>query len=129
VQARHAHGVLDGLGAAVGEEDVREALGRPVDDEASRLGAHVVGVLGRHRAQPRGLLLDRGDDAWVLVADVGVDELRREVEVAPAVVVPDVRAAAACYHHRRQLRLRGPRVEDMGTVEAVDAPALVGVGR
>ena len=55
--------------------------------------------LGRHRradgAELVGLVLDRRDDLRVLVADVDVDELGGEVEVALAVVVPEVAALGA----------------------------------
>ena len=68
------------------------SLGRALGDQPGGLGPLVVRVLRRDGAQPRGLLLDRGDDLRVLVADVDVDQLRGEVEVAVAVVVPDVGA-------------------------------------
>ena len=45
---------------------------------------------GRHRAQPLGLLDDGGDHLRVLVPEVEVHELRREVEPAVAVVVPEL---------------------------------------
>ena len=92
VDARHAHGVLGRLGAAVGEEhhvEVARARARP--PAAASSARFVVGVLRRDRAEQVGLLLDRRDHLRVLVADVGVDELRREVEVALAVVVPEPR--------------------------------------
>ena len=75
VQPGHPDGVLDGVGAAVGEEDLVQVAGCALGDQPGGLGARVVGVLRRDRAQPGGLLLDRGDDLRVLVADVGVDQL------------------------------------------------------
>ena len=44
---------------------------------------------GGDHAQHVGLLLDRLDHPRVLVADVQVDQLRGEVEVAGAVLVPE----------------------------------------
>ena len=46
--------------------------------------------VGRHRAQALGLLDDRGDHLRVLVPEVEVDELGREVEPPVPVVVPDL---------------------------------------
>ena len=82
VQPRHAYGVLVGVGAAVGEEDVVEVAGGVARDQPGGLGAGAVGDGGRDRAEVRGLLLDRRDDARVLVAEVGEDQLGAEVEVA-----------------------------------------------
>ena len=65
VDAGHAHGVLVGVGAAVGEEDLVEALGRELDDALRGLAAGGVRVLRRDRAQQARLLLDRGDDLRV----------------------------------------------------------------
>ena len=47
------------------------------------------------RAQLVGLLLDRGDELGVLVADVDVDQLAGEVEIAGAVLVPEPRPRRA----------------------------------
>ncbi len=108
VQACHPDGVLDGVGAAVGEEDLVHAVGRPIGDPAARprrgpgwrsAGAIVV--------EQRRLLLDRGDDGRVLVADVDVDQLAGEVEVAVARVVPHVAAETAGDDHRVE-RAPGP---------------------
>ncbi len=46
VQPRHPHRVLDGVGAAVGEEDLVQIARRALGDQAGRLGAGVVGVRG-----------------------------------------------------------------------------------
>src|SRR5690606_24252756 len=43
VQARHAHGVLVGVGAGVGEEHLGEAGGRTGDDALGGFTAHQVG--------------------------------------------------------------------------------------
>ena len=87
----------------------------------------VVGVLGGDRAHPRRLLLDRSHDLWVLVADVDVDELRREVEVAVPLVVPHVDALGTGDRHRLDARLGGPRVKYPGAVVGVDSGAEFGV--
>ena len=82
VQPRHADGVLVGVGAAVGEEDVVEVAGGVRGDQPGGLGAGAVGERRGDGAEVGGLLLDRRDDARVLVAEVGEDQLRAEVEVA-----------------------------------------------
>ncbi len=94
-EARHADGVLDGVGAAVGEEDLAEARAGLLDDALRGLAAHEVGVRGGDRRELGGLALDRLDDLRVRVADVGVDELAREVEVGLAVVGVDLAARGA----------------------------------
>ena len=72
--------------------------------------------LGRHRRPDRaellGLLLDRRDHLRVPVADRDVDELRGEVEVALAVVVPEVAALGAGDRNRVDRALHRPGVED-----------------
>ena len=82
VQAGHPDRVLVRLGAAVGEEHPVQVAGVQLGDQAGGLGARVVGVLRGDRAELCRLLLDRRDDLRVLVADVGVDQLRGEVQAA-----------------------------------------------
>ena len=94
VHASHAHRVLDGLRPARGEEHVPEPVRGDLDDHSRRFAADV-GCMGRReRAQLIGLLLDRGDDARMLVTEVGEDQLRAEVQVAPAVGIDDMATAA-----------------------------------
>jgi hypothetical protein len=57
--------------------------------------AHVVRMERRDRAQTAGLLLDRRDQLRMLVADVHVHELAREVEPRVSLVVPHARALRA----------------------------------
>ena len=89
---------------------VRSAISRAASERASTAKA------GANVRQLRGLLLDRGDDLRVLVADVGVDEPAGEVEVAVAVVVPEVRPLGAGDGERVDELLRGPGVEDVRAV-------------
>ena len=126
VHAGHADGVLGRLGAAVGEEHHVEVAGRQLGDQPGRLAAGVVGVERGDRAQLVGLLLDRRDELGVLVADVDVDELAGEVEVAVALVVPEPRPVGAGDDDRVERRLRRPRVEDVGAV--VDGRPRTGSG-
>ena len=118
VQAGHPDRVLVGVRAAVGEEDLVEVTGRELGQEAGGLGAHVVGEGRRDGALPSGVLLDRGDELGVLVADVDVDQLGGEVEVLLPLVVPEVRAAGVCDGQRVDLGLRGPGVENVRPVVA-----------
>ena len=92
VQPGHPDRVLVRLGAAVGEEHLVQVARRQLGDQPGRLAALVVGERRRDGAQRRRLLLDRGDQPRVLVADVDVHQLRGEVEVPVAGVVPEVAA-------------------------------------
>jgi len=56
------------------------------------------------------------DEAGVLVAEVQVDELRREVEVLVAVVVPEAGTLTLGDGQRVDLPLRRPGVEDVVAV-------------
>ena len=129
VAARHADGVLGGFRPTVGEEHLVEVAGRQLGDQPGRLAAGVVGVERGDRAELVGLLLDRGDEPGVLVADVDVDELAGEVEPRPSALVPEPRAEGAGDDHGIEQRLRRPRVEDVGAVVAVDGGDLLGGGR
>ena len=116
VVARHAHGVLVRLGAAAREEHLVEVARGALGDQAGRLGADVVGERRCHRAELLGLTHDGVDQPRVLVAQVQVHQLRREVQVVVALVVPERGARPACDGHRRDEPLGGPRVEHVGTV-------------
>ena len=63
-----------------------DLLGGDLADQPGGLAARIVGVERGDGAQPIGLLLDGRDQLGVLVADVDVDELAGEVEVAGAVL-------------------------------------------
>jgi hypothetical protein len=63
-------------------------------------------------AQPVGLFLDRRDDARMLVTEAGEDQLRAEVQKAPAVGVDDVAALTADDRPHSARTLHRPRVED-----------------
>ena len=128
VQARHPHGVLGGLGAAVGEEHPVQRAGGQAGDESRCLGTGLVGEARRDGALPGRGLLDRGDELRVLVADVDVDQLAGEVEVALALEVPEVAARRGGDRQRVDQRLRRPRVEDVGAVVTRDLRATRGVG-
>ena len=123
--ARHAHRVLVGVGPAVGEEHLVEVAGRHLGDAPGELAAHVVRHRRLDRREATRLLLDRGDEVGVLVPEVQVHELRREVEVGVAGVVPERRALARRDGQRVDERLRAPRVEHVRAV--VGAHLRVGV--
>ena len=121
VQAGHSHRVLGGLGAAIGEEHHVEVTvfvlaASNLDDQAGGLAAGVVGVDGGDGAQAVGLFLDRRHQLGVLVADVDVDQLAGEIEVAGAVVGPEVAALGARDHGGVERALGAPRMEHVGTV-------------
>ena len=97
VQPRQLHRVLDRLGAGVEERAARLATDR--DERAEPLGElHV--ALVRHDGEVRvqeavGLLGDRLDDAWMVVAHVRDTHTADEVDEGVAVDVRDRRAARA----------------------------------
>ena len=128
VEASHAHRVLDRLGPPIGEEHVAEALWCPLGDEASRLAADVVGVLRSDGAEATGLLLDGGHDRRVLMADVGVDQLARDVEVLVPVVVVDVAALSSGDDQGVERRLGRPGVEDVAPIVSEDGGLCGGIG-
>ena len=124
VQPSHADGVLGGLGSAVGEEHHVEVAGREFGDETGRLAAGLVGVKWGDRAQLGRLLLDRGDKLRMLMADVDVDELRREVEVPVAGLVPEPTPVGPGDYERVERTLCRPGVEHVGPVIRVGAASL-----
>jgi hypothetical protein len=113
VEASELDRVLVRLGAGVREERHGEIAGRDLGEQAPKARARLVRHRRPDRAEPLGLLLDRRDDLRMLVPDVGVDELRREVEIALAVVVPEVAALGARDRDRVDRVLHRPRVEDV----------------
>ena len=129
VQARHADRILHRVGTTVGEEHLLMARARSINDALRGIATHVIGMLRGHRREPSRLLLDGLDHPRVLMADVDVDELTGEVEVALAVVVPEIAPFCGRNRQRLDLRLSAPGVEDVRAIEIVDALALGGVGR
>ena len=127
-QARHPDGVLGRLGPAVGEEHHVEVARGELGDEPGGLAALVVGMERGDGAQPLGLGLDGLDHLGVLVAEVGVHQLRREVEVAVAVLVPEPRTLGAGHDERVERALGRPGVEDVGPIVPVGL-ALAGLQR
>jgi hypothetical protein len=63
----------------------------------------------------------------VVVADVGVHQLAGEIQVAVAVVVPEIRALGGRDRQRLQRLLRGPGMKDVRPVHRVDMRAEVGI--
>jgi hypothetical protein len=92
-------------------------------EQSRQLRARLVRHRRPDRRQLVGLLLDRGDDLRVLVPERDIDELRREVEVAVAVVVPEVATLRALDGDRVDRVLHAPRVEDVPLRVLDDLPA------
>ncbi len=116
VEPRHAGGVLDRLGAVAGEKDLAHPLRGELGDQAGSLVPRPVGVQRAHGAEQVGLGLDGRHDLGVLVADVGIHELGREVQVALARVVGEVGALRPGDQHRLDDGLGRPRVEHVPAV-------------
>ena len=96
VAARVPAGELDcifvRLRTTVREEASAQIARRHLREETRQLGPLVVSHRRPDRAEPISLILDRLHELRVLVADRRVDELRREIEVALPVVIPEVPA-------------------------------------
>ncbi len=122
--AGHSHGVLVGVRSAVGEEDLVQVSRSHSCDEACELAAHVAGHRGLDGGEAPRLLLDGANEVGVLVAEVQVDELRAEVEVGVAFVVPEGGAFASRDGQWIDLGLSAPGVEDV--VAVVGAHLLLG---
>ncbi|CAB4885355.1 unannotated protein [freshwater metagenome] len=116
VNSRHADGVLGCLGAPVGEEHHIEVARGEFGDESRCLTTLGVGERRRDGAQLGGLVLDGLHEFGVLVADVHVDELTREVEVTLAVLVPHPRALGSGNDDGVDESLCRPRMEHVGAV-------------
>ena len=124
--AGEPHGVLDRRRPAGGEERRLEIARGDLGEERTELAAHVAAHRRPDVAEPVGLALDRLDEARVLVAEVEVDELRLEVEVALAGVVPEPAALAAGDRQRMDVRLGRPRRDRELAVRRGDPLRVVG---
>ena len=105
--------VLVRLGSRVREEGHAEIARSDLREQAPEARSRLVRHRRPDRAELVRLLLDRRDDLRMLVTDVDVDELRREIEVALAVVVPEVAALGSRDRDRVDRVLHRPRVEDV----------------
>ena len=90
VHSRHLDGVLVCVGAAVGEEHLRDVVRHEVNDHLGELRAALAGVARADEAELLRLLLDGVDDGAAAEAHVQVDELAGHIGVSAAVVVPEV---------------------------------------
>ena len=108
-EAGDGHRDLGGLAAAPGEEGGLDVAGRDLCQLAAELLARGGRVVRADIAELAGLLLDRRDHLGMLVAEIDVHQLRREVEIALSGRVVKVGALAALHlDHRGQRILRGP---------------------
>ena len=113
VNARHAHRVLGCLGSAVREEDHVQVTWGHFADEACCLAAGVVGVDRRDGAQTVGLFFDRRHELRVLMADVDIHQLAREVEIPTPGIVPEPGSLAARDDDWVDQTLCRPRMKDV----------------
>ena len=108
VEASHPDGVFNRFGPAIGEEHLVERSRSPLCNQASRFRALVVRVLGSNRAELGCLSLNRSHHLGVLVANIGVHELTRKIEVALARSIGQVAAFSCVDDHGRNGALSGP---------------------
>src|SRR5690606_23061521 len=127
VRAGRPQRVLVGLRSPVGEEDLVHPLGGELAHHPRRLGPRLLGEGGRHRRDPPGRLLDRRHEAWVLVADVDVDQLAGQVEETTALVVPEVGTLPAGERQRVHGTLGRPGRQDVAPGELADVRLAPGV--
>jgi hypothetical protein len=116
--------VLVRLRAAVREERHHQVAWSDLGDQPRELRPSLVRHRRPDRRQLLGLFHNRGDDLRVLVPEVDVDELRGEVEVAVALVIPEVAAFGTRDGERRDLVLHRPGVQDVLLVELLDPPRV-----
>src|SRR5215207_3030805 len=76
---------------------------------------------GRHagtgKRQFRSLILDRLDHFWMLVSDIGVDQLGCEIEIALSIRIPEVNSLRLYHRNRIHLPLIGPGIKRIFLVE------------
>ena len=99
-QACHSDRVLVRVGPTVGEEDLLEAIRCVRHDALRGTTARQVRSGRRDGRQHIGLCRDRRRDRRMLVSDVHIHELAREVEVSLTRLVPELGAGAAREHER-----------------------------
>ena len=93
---------LDGLGAAVGPEDLIEPIGQRLSQRGRGLQHRLMHediLLGMDDL--RRLLLDRRHDARVAMTSVGYGDSGGEIGLPVAIDIPDVNALTMVDRHRR----------------------------
>src|SRR5262249_24272374 len=90
--ARDLNRGLDGLGAAGGEEELLETARHDLEELLGDGGADIACERRADERELARLPADRLDDGRVLLPEVRAHELRREIQVALAGLVPEVDA-------------------------------------
>ena len=85
-------------------------------------------MLRRNRTKAIRLCLNGGDDFRVLMSNVRIDELTREIEVLIPVIVIDVTPLRAGNHHGIEGALGRPRVKDVSAIVGENSSLGGGVG-
>src|SRR5699024_4190833 len=116
VQPRHANGMLVGIGATMGKEHVVHALGGALSNEPGGLGTRCCSMCRCDRGNRGSLLLNCRNHFGVLMSNIDVDHLRREITVAFPFGIPHVGAFSFDNVEWVQPVLCGPRVEHMFSV-------------
>ncbi len=107
-QSGCANRVLIGVGTAVGEEHLAERGSCFFQHPLGRFTADQYRVLGCDGSECFRLVFNGLDHFGVRVANVGVDQLAREIKKALAVVVEDFAPARPRNNQRVQSSLCGP---------------------
>ena len=116
VNTRQPNGVLIRVSAAVSEENFIHAIRCQVGDQLGRFATLVIGMLRGDGRQSRSLVLNGLYDFRVLMTDVDVHQLRGEIQVPIALVIPHIATLGRGRRERVQGALRTPGVKDMGSV-------------
>ena len=116
VLARHANGVLHSISTAVGEEHVGEVTLCLLHQVFGKCATNIAGKRWVHVGDATQLGLNRFDQLWVVVTQVGRHQLGAGIEVTLAGVVVKPRTRRVSDGQWIDLGLGRPAVEDMPAV-------------
>ena len=128
VQACHANCIFGCFGSTVGKEHHVQITRRTFGNQAGCFAARIVCMERRNGAQTLGLLLNGRNQFRMLMSDIDIDELTREVEVLLARLIPEVAALGLSDNDRADQALSRPRVEHMCAI-ALKCVGGIGVQR
>src|SRR5699024_2748622 len=114
-----------GLGAGMAAQRPIQVARGQFGDQASGLGSRPGRERRRQRRQLADLILHGRDQLWVLMADIEIDQLRGEIKIAVAVIIPEPNALACRDRQWIDMRLRRAGVKDVRGITLLDPSALL----